>query len=350
MLYLNYDRADSQIWKGIGILLIILHNFFHTFPDFPPECEFKYIPENVDRFAAAMTSGNFRITLFSLFSFLGHYGVSFFVFVSGYGLAKRYEQSADVWWRILLHRAVQLWKWIVPMALLLLLDRYSGHTHFTYQYLGNQKIWTDLLLMLTFTANGLADRFIIAGPWWYFGMAFQLYVVYVLFLHRATDRTLWITTAVAWVLLLTLQGLGLDRWVFAFRYNFVGWLPVFSIGILLARHPLNLSWKWVSLGCLLFVLSLFNPYLWIFSPVLVLFPFAALLPLFRKGIARSAALALGGLSAALFITHAFVRQQVLIYAKALPAEWSGLLYLALCLVAAWIYRWVLQSFYRRVHW
>lgn len=350
MLYLNYDRADSQIWKGIGILLIILHNFFHTFSEFPPECEFKYIPENVAHFASAMTSGNWRITLLSLFSFLGHYGVSVFVFVSGYGLTKRYDGSDDKGCRILLHRAVQLWKWIVPMALLLLLDRYSGHTHFTYQYLDNQKIWPDLLLMLTFTANILADRFILAGPWWYFGMAFQLYVVYVLFLRRATDRTLWITTAAAWVLLLTLQGLNLDRWVFAFRYNFVGWLPVFSTGILLARHPLNLSWEWVSLGCLLFVLSLFNPYLWIFSPVLVLCPLAALLPLFRKEIARSIALGLGGLSAALFITHAFVRQQVLIYAKALPAEWSGLLYLALCLAVAWIYRWVLLSFYRRVHW
>ena len=49
------------------------------------------------------------------------------------------------------------------MALLLILDRYSGHTHFTYAYLGNNKIWTDMLFMLTFTANGLADRFIIAG-------------------------------------------------------------------------------------------------------------------------------------------------------------------------------------------
>lgn len=347
---LQYDRSDSQVLKGIGILLIVLHNFFHTFPEFPAECEFKYIPENVANFAAAMTSGDFCKTLFSLFSFLGHYGVSFFVFVSGYGLAKRYGQSNDVWWRILLHRAVQLWKWIVPMALLLLLDRYSGHTHITYQYLENQKIWTDLLAMLTFTANFLVDRFVIAGPWWYFGMAFQLYFVYVLFLRRANDRILWISSAAAWVLLLTLQGLGLDRWVFAFRYNFVGWLPVFCIGILLARHPLSLSWKWVSLGCILFVLSLFNPYLWIFSSVLVLFPFAALLPLFRKGAARSIALELGSLSAALFITHAFVRQQILIYAETLPVAWSGLLYLAASLAVAWVYRWVLSSFYKRVHW
>lgn len=38
---LQYDRSDSQVLKGIGILLIVLHNFFHTFPEFPAECEFK---------------------------------------------------------------------------------------------------------------------------------------------------------------------------------------------------------------------------------------------------------------------------------------------------------------------
>lgn len=347
---LQYDCSDSQVLKGIGILLIVLHNFFHTFPEFPPECEFKYIPENVSRFADAMLSCNVRTVLLSLFSFLGHYGVSIFVFVSGYGLCKRYEQSPDVWWHILLHRAIQLWKWIIPITLLLLLDRYSGHPHFTYQYLDNQKIWTDILFMLTFTANGLADRFILAGPWWYFGMAFQLYVVYVLFLRRATDRTLWIASAAAWTLLLVLQGLGLDRWVFAFRYNFVGWLPVFCIGILAARHPLRLPWGWVALGCVLFVLSLFNPYLWVFSSTLVLFPFTAVLPLFKRGILYKITLVLGGLSAALFITHAFVRQQILIYAKPLPAEWSGLLYLALCLAVAWIYRQVLLALYKRLHW
>ena len=130
-------------------LLIIFHNYFHTFPEFPPECEFKYAPENVSRFTEAMLSGNLRIIILSLFSFLGHYGVSIFVFVSGYGLSKRYDHSGESKWYIILRRAIQLWKWLVPMALLLILDRYSEHTHFTYAYLGNNKIWTGLLLRPT---------------------------------------------------------------------------------------------------------------------------------------------------------------------------------------------------------
>ena len=38
---LQYSRTDSLLLKGIGIALIVLHNFFHTFPEFPPECEFE---------------------------------------------------------------------------------------------------------------------------------------------------------------------------------------------------------------------------------------------------------------------------------------------------------------------
>lgn len=340
---------NLNIVKGIGILLIILHNYFHTFPEFPPECEFKYAPENVSRFTEAMLSGNLRIIILSLFSFLGHYGVSIFVFVSGYGLSKRYDHSGESKWYIILRRAIQLWKWLVPMALLLILDRYSGHTHFTYAYLGNNKIWTDMLFMLTFTANGLADRFIIAGPWWYFGMAFQLYVIYALFLRKSSDKVLWGIIAGVWTLLIVLSSLGLDNCFFAFRYNSIGWLPVFCVGILLSRHPVYISWRWISLGVVLFVLSLFNRYLWVVSPILALFPVAAVLPLARKEPLQNVLLFMGKLSAALFVTHAFVRQQVLAHDQALPPEISGLLYLVLCIVVAWVYRLCLTCFYKKIH-
>ena len=299
--------------------MIILHNYFHTFPEFPPECEFKYAPENVSRFTEAMLSGNLRIIILSLFSFLGHYGVSIFVFVSGYGLSKCYDHSGESKGYIILRRAIQLWKWLVPMALLLILDRYSGHTHFTYAYLGNNKIWTDMLFMLTFTANGLADRFIIAGPWWYFGMAFLLYVIYSLFLRKSSDKVLWGIIAGVWTLLIVLSSLGLDNCFFAFRYNSIGWLPVFCVGILLSRH------------------------------ILALFPVAAVLPLARKEPLQNVLLFMGKLSAALFVTHAFVRQQVLAHDQALPPEISGLLYLVLCIVVAWVYRLCLTCFYKKIH-
>ena len=38
---------NLDIVKGIGILLIILHNYFHTFPEFPPECEFRFLSLSV---------------------------------------------------------------------------------------------------------------------------------------------------------------------------------------------------------------------------------------------------------------------------------------------------------------
>lgn len=102
-----------------------------------------------------------------------------------------------------------------------------------------------------------------------------------------------------------------------------------------------------SLGVVLFVLSLFNRYLWVVSPILALFPVAAVLPLARKEPLQNVLLFMGKLSAALFVTHAFVRQQVLAHDQALPPEISGLLYLVLCIVVAWVYRLCLTYFYKR---
>ena len=146
-----------------------------------------------------------------------------------------------------------------------------------------------------------------------------------------------------------LSSLGLDNCFFAFRYNSIGWLPVFCVGILLSRHPVYISWRWISFGVVLFVLSLFNRYLWVVSPILALFPVAAVLPLARKEPLQNVLLFMGKLSAALFVTHAFVRQQVLAHDQALPPEISGLLYLLLCIVVAWVYRLCLTCFYKKIH-
>lgn len=124
---------------------------------------------------------------------------------------------------------------------------------------------------------------------------------------------------------------------------------MFCVGILLSRHPVYISWRWISLGVVLFVLSLFNRYLWVVSPILALFPVAAVLPLARKESLQNVLLFMGKLSAALFVTHAFVRQQVLAHDQALPPEISGLLYLLLCIVVAWVYRLCLTCFYKKIH-
>lgn len=174
-------------------------------------------------------------------------------------------------------------------------------------------------------------------------------VIYALFLRKSSDKVLWGIIAGVWTLLIVLSSLGLDNWVFAFRYNSIGWLPVFCVGILLSRHPVYISWRWISLGVVLFVLSLFNRYLWVVSPILALFPVAAVLPLARKEPLQNVLLFMGKLSAALFVTHAFVRQQVLAHDQALPPEISGLLYLVLCIVVAWVYRLCLTCFYKKIH-
>ena len=104
-----------------------------------------------------------------------------------------------------------------------------------------------------------------------------------------------------------------------------------------------------SIGFLSLRQFFFQWQLWVVSPILALFPVAAVLPLARKELLQNVLLFMGKLSAALFVTHAFVRQQVLAHDQALPPEISGLLYLLLCIVVAWVYRLCLTYFYKKIH-
>ncbi len=348
------SREDSTLLKGVGILLIILHNFFHAFPGMDVECEFAFEPDKVNRFFPFMRGGNWREILLALFSFFGHYGVAIFVFISGYGLSKRYAHSPESGWQIAKHRTIQLWKWLVPILLLYLLDLYSGHTHFAYKYVGNNLIVGDVIRILTFTSNFIGEKFIIAGPWWYFGMAFQLYILYACCLRKASDRQLWLLTGSAWLLLLLLSIPKQEGIIYATVYNLhcnsIGWLPVFCLGILAERHPFSLSWRWVIGGIMVCIPCFFLPYLWVFSSVSVLFFFMAILPLCRKRWIRDGILFVGGISAAVFVTHSFVRQKLLDYIPDVSPEALGAIFLTISLLCGWIYAKGLAFIYRKFHW
>lgn len=93
------------------------------------------------------------------------------------------------------------------------------------------------------------------------------------------------------------------------RYNFVGNILPFAIGIYMARHGVCLSRKRNIFCALLWILSWFNAYLWVFSPTLFLL---AILPVCSiEGTWRNLLLWLGGLSACLFVIHPIVRPYII---------------------------------------
>ena len=84
------SRTESSALRGIAILGIILHNYCHFLGFAVKENEYKFDPSRPMQFLDKLFSLDSDLFI-HFFSFLGHYGVPIFLFISGYGLVKKYE-------------------------------------------------------------------------------------------------------------------------------------------------------------------------------------------------------------------------------------------------------------------
>ena len=80
------SKQDSNIFKAIGILLIVFHNYFRWLEPNTGENEFYFLADHIKN----LVKGIIHTPLESinlLFDYFGHYGVQIFIFISGVGLA-----------------------------------------------------------------------------------------------------------------------------------------------------------------------------------------------------------------------------------------------------------------------
>ncbi|MBQ4206312.1 MAG: acyltransferase family protein, partial [Bacteroidales bacterium] len=160
----------------------------------------------------------------------------------------------------------------------------------------------------------------INGPWWFFGLIFQLYLLFP-YLFKIIKRWRWKAFAVICVISYTL--------IFLFRYvytkhggemimmNAPGNLPVFCLGILLAfckDKKINVLWLVAALVvfCLGNYFAVFYPFTFLSLTVLMVFAYQGLksLPIRKKELA-SVLSYFGGISMALFATHAVYRDPII---------------------------------------
>ena len=174
---------------------------------------------------------------------------------------------------------------------------------------------TDIVAQLALVNNLLPtpDKIIWPGPYWFFGLMLQLYVVYRLFLFRRH----WCITLILMTLCTLLQmccapeGETLNR----LRYNFIGGMLPFGMGLLYARyadrHELALRTSTVALVALvsiaLVVMMSFHYITWYFVPIAVIIASIAIVRL-MKGRLLEWLEWTGGISAALFVTHPITRK------------------------------------------
>lgn len=293
--------------RGISILCICLHNWFHVYA-YTKECEYSYDAENIHRLGEMLTSGKLLGPLEDVLSFFGWYGIATFIFLSGFGLVWKHEkgeglQPGHYLWR----NYLKLFLLIAPyfllyVVVLLLLGR-------PILSLGG------MLLMMTMTSNFLMPERIDPGVYWYMGLTLQLYIVYLLFYYKRSGWWLVGVSVAMWVAG-TVLAVGnsdgkYEHLHFFLRHNAPLWLPVMAMGIWVAREKelsflekvRNHPWTSLLLVTLLFVATSVTPWLWTFSPLL--FVVMMLIVAWRW---RSPLMAyLGKVSAGIFVAHPIVR-------------------------------------------
>lgn len=335
------SMKDNSLLKGFAILCIILHNFCHWLPVCALENEYKFYTDRTWALLDFWSRGEHVVL--NLFSYAGHYGVPLFLFLSGYGLVKKYEQGKleyVCFWRFVFYNAKKLW-WLLWLGLLLwfVSDLQLHDWHWMHS-------WTSVLYMVTYLVNFIPhqDRLLLLGPWWFFSLIMQLYVIYRLALYRRGKTPLIIITA-ACMLFLLVSVLVNDKQMQLLsylRYNFVGSMLPFAMGIWMARYGVRYSWRQTVICLVLFGACCFNKIAWLLSPF---FFTLACLPLVElKGKPRHILEWIGTLSSVLFVVHPIVRAYFINWIKE-GGNWylSLLLYVIATFAVAMLYRQIIKK-------
>lgn len=340
-------RDECTAMKGIAILGIMLHNYSHWLRGIIRENEYTWLQWKCDRLWEVIQQPDELLPL-HLVSFFGHYGVPVFLFLSGFGLVKKYERGSlpEVGiWRFCRYNYLKLFRlFIVGFVLFTLLDAFTPGMH--------RYTWLEVVGMLGMFANFFEhpSQVVWPGPYWYFSVTLQLYILYRLVLYRWRHWGVVATLIVVcwiWQLACNDDIETLER----LRYNFVGGMLPFGMGVLLARFEprimrdvkvisgwqLMLVWflNLILMVVFSFAFSVFSFDKWLWVPALIVWGTIALVNLIPRQV-MPYVIWLGSISAAIFVMHPFVRK-IFVRPYIQGDLYAGLLlYIVATLVVSWL--------------
>ena len=300
-------NLNSQVLRGLAILSIILHNYTHWMYGAIFENEFTYQEWHVSKLLDYLSHPDGRLPL-QLFSFFGHYGVVIFVFLSAYGLEKKYGRTTKE-----VRPLPFIWTHYLKLLSMCIVG-YIGYLLLMIRLVGlPENGFLEASYLLSMTSNLYTTQLgpHIPGPYWYFGLMLQLYIVYRLFLFRRS----WNVVAVAIIISCIAQAVvspdgASMEWL---RNNFIGSLLPFGLGLLYARYEedLQLNKMVYALTALASIALIFATSLsfisWITTPLFVCTLSISCSQLLPEVINKPLAW-IGGISAAIFVSHPIVRK------------------------------------------
>ena len=308
--FINLTLEDTTFYKGLAILIIIMHNFFHWVPPAPGENEQNFHPSRVDKYLQIVFNQPEYIFQ-ATFSYLGHYGVQVFLFLSAYGLTVKYLNSDIQYFSYLKRRILKIYPAFLFSILVWLLYvgiMYGGLPVIIKTIVTN---WEAILYKITFIANFIPNQlYKLNGPWWFVSLIVQFYILFpfMLFLFKKySTKSLVILSLSSLIATAFLQ----PHLAIPLAGTILVHIPELSIGIYFAQKK-NFSINYVSILVIaaIFLLSNYYKLFWYLSfssiLILMLIMFQGILLKINHSI-KNIILFIGSISMYIFYINGFMR-------------------------------------------
>ena len=356
-------RTECSAMRGIAIIAIMLHNYCHFNGHIVQENEYQFLMMNSQRLWQQLSSPDALLPV-HLLSFFGHYGVPVFLFLSGFGLVRKYEGGDDSKdygiIRFVRYNYLKLLRMLIVGFVLFLMVDVVTPGRFQFH-------WDNVIAQLLMYINVLPEpeTTIWPGIYWFFGLMMELYIVYRLLLYRRKSLYVVVLIVACWLMqaFCDPEGEVLNR----LRYNFIGGMLPFGAGILVARFcppgkpgvcpeqspglP-GVKWEfarskvWLPSACLILSVLLtvamsFNYQAWLWIPVVIIIGTIAIVKLLPDVVLR-VFVWFGGLSAAMFVAHPIARKLFITVAWKQDIYDGLMLYVVVAIGLSWVVKQVIE--------
>ena len=177
---MTIDRDKTTLWRGLAISGIVIHNLLVGNFGFVGCNEMTFRISKTEDFMSSILHPSLS-SIGDIFAFGGWIGVPVFVFLSGYGLQKKYGKTASV-------NAKEYFTYNYRKLLLLLLPAVLFYSAF-YVLTKNWPSLFSSVLSLSLLGN-LWHLQLPLNPsiYWYFGLTWELYILYLIFRKCFTSQ------------------------------------------------------------------------------------------------------------------------------------------------------------------
>lgn len=243
-------KNDSLTLKAIAIVCITIHNFVHwTNPIGENELNL-----NEDRIILLLQSVyNKPSGVFNyIFSYFGWYFIVIFIFISAYGMVLKIQNKGNA--------GIICLEQIIKTAILLCA---GGVFIYIFTGLSSQEIMGFIVRKLATIDNfSYKTVFSTIGPWWYFSLAIQLYLVIPVILYLTKYINEYFLLIVSYFSIYVIYFNIISVSIFA---TAIGHLPEVLIACILIKNNKKISPILFLISLCIFILSNINNYFFPFT-------------------------------------------------------------------------------------